>query len=429
MTAAANRYAFDARPLAPGVTLHLHATSKRKTNQLSIAWIGNLGEDVTERALIPALLLRGNQQFPSMREMAQRLEFLYGAALAGDVMKVGERHVVVLRGEVPNDRYLPRGETILADYLDFVAETIARPRLDRGAFPAGVLAQEKENHRRLIEGLLNDKRAYARERCLAEMCRDEAFRLYEYGRVEDLGAITGDGIAGLWRRNVAGAPAHVYFAGDFDFERAAAALAVLGAGRHGALLPVKENPPLRGAAETRRVEEEMDVKQAKLVFGFRTHIRFGDPLLEALSMANGILGVFPSSKLFLNVREAASLCYYASSTLDRTQGLMLIAAGIDAEKREQAEDLILAQVRDVQAGKFTDDELQATRLAFYNQLIMMEDNPRGLMDIDLTWSLAGVAYDHETYKRRLMEATRDEIVEAARKLELDTVYFLKPAIS
>lgn len=170
----------------------------------------------------------------------------------------------------------------------------------------------------------------------------------------------------------------------------------------------------------------MDVHQTQLVLCFRTGVRYGHPRLEALTIANGVLGLFPHSKLFQNVREKASLCYSVHSTLERSHGLLLITAGIKAEKRAEAEALILQQLDDVRSGVITDDELTATLLAFENRLLMLEDSPAALMDIDLTWRLSGVEYDHAAYAARLKQVTRADIMAAMREVQLDTVYVLAP---
>ncbi len=421
-----SEYSFREHALGPGCTLHVQRFGRRKTNQMGVFWVGDLDAGATERALLPSVLLRGTRSHPSLSAVTKRLEFLYGGSIQGDIMKAGERHVISLRIDFVNDNYLPPGESIRAPMLSLVREVMAEPHLEGGSFPAAVFAQEQENHRRLIESLLNDKRAYARERAIQEMCRDEEFRRYEFGSVEDLARITAASLAERWRSIGASAPLHIYFSGDHAEEEILAFLAPLAAGLAGAPRSPRPLAPLRRAGAVREAVEELDVNQAKLVLGFRTGTRFGDPLLEAATVANGILGQFPHSKLFLNVREAAALCYYAHSTIERTHGILLITSGIDVARREEAERLILEQVRDLREGKFADSDLDATIKAYDNRLLMTEDNPRSLMSVDLSWRLAGSAYDHERYRARIRGVTRDEVVEAARRWELDTIYFLRP---
>lgn len=82
----------------------------------------------------------------------------------------------------------------------------------------------------------------------------------------------------------------------------------------------------------RYVEEELPVSQGKLVIGFRLGECMEDPDIAALHVFNSVYGSGTSSKLFMNVRERLSLCYYASSIIDIHKGIMLVASGIEFEK-------------------------------------------------------------------------------------------------
>ena len=159
---------------------------------------------------------------------------------------------------------------------------------------------------------------------------------------------------------------------------------------------------------------------------YRTGVPFTDARVAGLVVGNGILGSFPHSKLFVNVREGASLCYYASSFLERTQALMFISSGIDQARYEEARDLIGVQVADVAAGKFTDEELTATKLALESRLLMLEDSPSALMDIHLAWHLNGAPYDLDAYRKQIVAVTREDVVAAFKEVKPDVVYLLGP---
>lgn len=424
---AAQGFGFEAVEAAPGVHLHVNSTKKRKTNRFALYWIGDLSEaDVTARALLTSVMARGTRSHPSQQAVHQHLEYLYGATLSSDVMKVGERHIIAFRGEFVNDRYLPADEGILDRYIDFAREFIQEPHLEDGKFPEAVLEQEKVNHQRYVESLLNDKRSYAYERCLQHMCPDEPYRLYEYGAVEDLDAIDSAQLLDILESSKKGAETHIYFSGDIEPEAASSALSRLVASSRTEPASLRPRSDNRSVGELRQIEETLDVQQSQLILGYRAHTRFGDESMPALVIANGILGLFAHSKLFVNVREKESLCYAIGSELDRSQGLLFISAGIEVEKAEQARNLIEKQVHDLQAGDFTDDDLLATQAAFLGRLSMLEDNPAAFMGIDLTWRLAGGRYDHDSYCKSLQQVTRDQVVEAAGRLELDTVYLLRP---
>jgi len=430
-TAGPRSGAFRRRDVAPGLSLHLDRDDRRKTNLLNVFWVGALDDDVTARAMLPNVLMRGTRRFPSLQELTRETERLYGASLSTDVRKIGERHVVQLRLEFVNDRYLPGGESILAETMRFAREVLHEPALVGGAFDAEVMRQEKETHRRVIEGLINDKRSFALQRCIEESCPDEPYRRHEQGRVEDLERIDGASLAALWRSLMGSGRIAVYFSGDLPVEEAERALAPLVEERARASREAAALPPLpapRRAGAVREVVERMPIQQANLVQSFRTGIPFAERRMPGLVIGNGILGAFAHSKLFVNVREGASLCYSTGSSLERTHGMLFISSGIDVERYAEARALIGVQVEDVRAGRFTDEELDATKRAFEARLRMLDDSPGARMDIDLAWQVNGHPCDLVAWREKLAAVTRDDVVEAFAPLAADVVYLLAPEV-
>ena len=174
----------------------------------------------------------------------------------------------------------------------------------------------------------------------------------------------------------------------------------------------------------RDVTERMDVSQGKLVMGFRTGITSGDELYPALLMLNGVYGGSLTSKLFMNVREKMSLCYYASSGIDRFKGVMVVSSGVDTEQYETARKEILKQLDACRQGEITEEELESTRSFLISNLKTGEDSPYNLDDFQLGQVIGGYDYTAESLAESLKTTTIPDIQAAAERLRLDTVYFL-----
>jgi len=407
--------------------LAINSNKKMKTVLVVASFIGNLDETVTCKALLPLILRRGTRKFPDMLSLNRYLEGLYGASLTGYVQKVGEWHLLRFRLELVNERFLPGEKGLLRAGLEFLREVLWEPLEVEGGFHPEFLDGEKNNLKLSIESLLDNKSAYAEQRLIEEMCREEPFRLYEQGRVADIPGIEPRSLLELHRRVVREYPFHLYIAGDFDAEAMQAlALEVFSPGaapRTGGLTP---NPipgpiPVRGVRE---VEERMVVNQAKLFLGFRHGITYAHPGYEALLLMNGVLGAFAHSKLFQNVREKAHLAYSIHSSVERTKGLLFIGSGIAPENHKKAHEIILDQVRSLKAGEITDDEMGATVSTILNSNEMLEDNLAALADVDLVWRLHGRELDLLAFRKRIQQVTKEEVVEVARRLEHDTTYLL-----
>ena len=135
------------------------------------------------------------------------------------------------------------------------------------------------------------------------------------------------------------------------------------------------------SAETvREVTESMDVTQGKLVIGMRTGITASDPDYPALVLLNSVYGSGVTSKLFVNVREKRSLCYYASSAVEKFKGLMIVSSGISFDQYETARDAILAELDACRRGEITPEELESARRSLISAVRAGLDTPAALDD-------------------------------------------------
>ena len=413
----------------PG-NLHLAVNSNRKMKTVAVrlSFVGNLGEDsATRLSLLPSVLRRGTRRLPDLQRISRFLEGLYGTSLSTTVHKIGEWHVARFQMDVVNERFLPGGEAVLRQAAEFLRELLVDPVVKGDGFKTEYLDGEKVNLRRAIEGLVDSKGAYAHQRLIENMCPNEPFRLYEHGQIDAIDAIDAVSFRSFHRTVLAEYPLHIYVAGDLDVDRTRDMFSEIFDAdafgrRDGFVLSELPGPVEIGAP--RHVEESMDVNQARLLFGYRHGITHTHPLYEALLVMNGVLGGFSHSKLFQNVREKANLCYSVHSGLERTKGLLFISSGIAPEKYGKAREIILEQVKATQEGQISSDEIDATVSTLVNHNEMLEDNLSALAEVDFSWRLGGRDLDLALLRQRIEKVSRDDLVEAARRLQLDTTYLL-----
>lgn len=414
---------FQERRLSNGLRLHLFRTTKFKTNSLRLFIQEPMGTEVTATALLPFVLRRGTAGHPTTPELSAVWEDLYGAEFRVDVLKLGDRQVQVYGVDIINEAFLPESEGLLSHALGTLREVLLEPRLDGSRLFSDFVQQEKENLRRMIEGVINDKTRYASLRCTEIMGRGASYSAFRYGRVEDLPGISPADLTRRYHESIEGGRVDLYVVGDLSLddlaERAERLLGVRRVER-----PLSNFFPSRPSEPERLVREELPVHQGKLVLGLWTGRPPTDPLYPALVVANGLLGGFSHSKLFQNVREKASLAYYAYSRLDSLLGMMQISAGIEFSDFERTVDIIRAQIRSVQEGDFTTEELDNTKKALRNRLLASEDSPGQKILSSLELELEGREDDLAQRLAALERVTPEEIAAVARDLQYDTVYFL-----
>ncbi len=416
---------FEVFEPARGFRVLVHPTPKFKTITLALYAHRPLGEEATKLALLPQVLRRGCRGYPDMRKIVLFLEGLYGASMGADVAKLGERHLLAFRFEVVNDRFAPRRIRALEKALAFLWSVFSRPVVRKGALDAAWVAQEKENLRRLIEGLVNERMSYAVERCIQEMCRGERYARYEYGRLEEIDPVTPAELARLHARVLVEAPVDLFIVGDVSAPRAAeAAGRTFRFGRRAVRPPPPTEVRAAPADGAREVVEKLDVEQGKLVLGCRTGIAWGHEETFPLVLYNGLLGAFPHSKLFANVREKEGLAYATHSSLDYTKGLLFVTAGIDPAKHARCVEVIRAQMADLAAGRITDDEWEKTRATLADRVRSREDNPSAKISAFLEMALNGRPMTAPEVIEAISAVRREDVVRVASQVRPDTLFFL-----
>jgi predicted Zn-dependent peptidase len=379
---------------------------------------------VTSTALIPFVLRRGNRSYPETIAFREKLDDLYGAGFGFNIFKRGDHQVVQFRLDVINDQFVSSADSLLKEALQFLGETVTAPALENGAFRSQYVEAEKTTVKKRMDAIINDKIRYAAERCVEEMCQGDVYRLHALGRKEDLSGLNAEVLYQQYREWLGQASWDLYVAGDTNLEeveRLAAQAFEMPSGEPAGYSAPARLPP---RDEVRTVVERLDVRQGKLNMGLRTGCLYGSKEYPALLLYNGLLGAFPHSKLFINVREKASLAYYASSRLDGHKGIMTIQSGIEIQNYEKAVQIIRDQLDAMQRGEFSQEDLAKTKAMLTGQLREINDSALERISFDFSAVASGMNLTSEQLISDLNAATMDQIVSAAQAVKLDTIYFL-----
>lgn len=409
--------------LAEGVYLTRLPARKFKTSLLSAQFMTPLSpRTASAQALLPAVLRRGTMRFPDMGALSARLDKLYGAEIDYTVRKKGESQCVGFVASFIDDAFTPGGEKLLEPVAELLGQIICDPVTKNGRFLPEYVEGERTNLVDAIASILNDKREYADLRLLQEMCSGEPYGVSRFGDGETAAKLTGAKVHSAYTGLLSSAPLELFYCGSADKERVETALrqALATLPRKGveALPACLRHQP---RTEIRKATDVMDVTQGKLGLGFTC----GSDDFSALMMGNTLFGGSSNSKLFMNVREKLSLCYYASSMFHRQKGLITVSSGIEFENFQKAYDEILCQLEAVQSGKVEDWELQGARSTLCNAYATIGDAQGKLENFWLGQIATGRNDTPEELAEGIRTVTPKRIFEAMKTVSLDTVYFLK----
>jgi len=382
-------------------------------------------DKASDNAAVPFILRKGFRECPDFTSLNTRLAELYGAVLDADVTKYGGYQVLELSIKGLDNRFALENEDITGRCASLLASVALDPKLGAGGlFDERDVALERQYVIDSIDAEINEKRVYAMARCIQHMCAGEPVAVRRYGERETAEAITAASATEAYRRMAAQAQVEIMFVGSGDAGSAAEVFTK----RFGELArsplscpPVK----LRGAAASvREKTEHMDLSQSKLVMGMRTGQIESLRDTAARRVMSALYGGTPFSKLFLNVREKLSLCYYCAARFDVSTGLLMVDSGVEARNKQLAQEEILRQLQSLQNGEFDESDLVNTKLLMKNSVTTTKDSLTGLEGWYMSQILRGRSMSPEEDTALMDSITRGEVIAAAGAVTLDTIYFL-----
>ena len=410
------------REIMQDVFLTYLPARKFKTSRLTVNLITGLERaGASANALLPAVLSRGTVRHPDMESLSAAMDTLYGATVDSVVRKKGERQCIGFAADFIDDAFTPHGERLLEPVAELMGEMLLEPLTRNGSFLAEYVDSEKANLIDAIRSLRNDKRDWADIRLMQEMCAGEPYSILRLGDEETAAKLNNHCLYRHSSTLLAGSRVEVLYCGSAERQRVEdavlSALAALPRGAAASLPPVEQLPP----RETPRVVTEvMDVNQGKLALGYRCTTED----VPAMILANLIFGGTSNSKLFMNVREKLSLCYYASSSYARSKNIMTVSSGVEQRDYDRAMEEIACQLAAVQNGEWEDWEQAGALQAMLSSLTSLPDSQGALENYYLGQIATDAGETPEELTAALREVTRERIMEAARSAKLDTVYFL-----
>lgn len=413
--------------LKEGITLHIIKTEKFKTNLLAVYLTMPLNkETVTLNALIPAVLKRGSATMQTSDEISKKLEEMYGASFDCGIDKIGDNQILKFYIESINNDYLPINEDLLKQSIEKLLEIIFNPLLENAIFKEEYVQSEKQNLKQIIEGKIDNKAQYAFTKCIEEMYKDKPYGLYKYGYVENLEQIDAKNLYNQYNNLINNCKVDIFISGNIE---------------ENVSNIVKENENIRNlkerkaqfitngeksniSDEIKTIEEKMDISQGKLVIGLDIEEDTKESKYIA-TVYNAILGGTPTSKLFQNVREKSSLAYTASSSYLKHKNNIFIRCGIEIENYEKAVEIIKQQLEEIKNGNFTDDEINSAKTNIIATIKSIPDE----QDTEITYyfgqELSEIKMNFEEYENNVNLVTKQNIIDFANKIKINTIYFLR----
>lgn len=410
--------------LGKGINLTLIPEEKFKTNLVSIYIQRLLDKDeVTKNALLPAIIKSGSEKYPNAREMTAHQDDLYGVSIGADASKRGETQVITFKIISTDEKYLD--EKIFKPVVEFLDEVVNHPLVIDGGFKEEYVEIEKQSLRHRIESVINDKGRYAIERAREEMFKNERYGISDLGYLEDIDKITAKDLYKHYQQIMKNSPIDIVVEGDFDEEEIVNIISNGFNFDREEIIDIPRAEFNKKVEEVKVIEEDMDITQGKLVMGYRCNVDYKNEYrYYSLLVGSNVLGGGPHSKLFMNVREKESLCYYIYSSIEKYKTSMFISSGIESANYDKTVKLIKEQLEYLKEGKISEEELLNSKSALISSLKTIKDSIGGASDFYFSQSMGQTNTSVERIIEMIEKITIEDIVGAVKDIELDTIYFL-----
>ncbi len=383
-------------------------------------------ERISAFSLLSSILVTCSDEYKDFRLLNLELSRLYGADISSNITKVGDNICVSFKVSTIKDAFAFEGDTPVADAVKLLLKLIFEPKVSGGAFDEADIKRERRMLIENINGELNEKRMYAHKRLIEEMFDNSPYGLYRLGDIDEINKLDGKALYDFWQILLKTATVRINIISEKLPEAVLESIKQrFSTIDRSELADCDITVPPANRDEVKYVTEKLDIAQGKLVMGFNGPYGNDETTVGAMVMAD-LFGGGPYSRLFTNVREKQSLCYYCACRINRTKGYLMVDSGIEAENLEKAIKEILNQLEIVKNGGFDDYEFIASKKGLCDSLMSANDSLGG---IDAWYRLRGLqtnVYSPEELALKIKAISKEDIVDAAKKVTLNTVYMLLP---
>ena len=408
--------------IGEGIALTEITDEKFKSNYISVSFVSPVdAKNAPLNTLVAEILASSNRSCPSLAQLSKRLAYLYGALLSTKSRRVGDNQENGLSIEYICDDFTIDKEIVSTKAVEILLECLFDPQLENGAFCEKYVAMRKQELEDNIKAEFNDKFGYSMRRAREVIYKDEPTSVSMLGTVENSRAITPQQLFERYECLKRSAQIEITMCGrDFETVRPVLIEAMQKLERENITTVSYQNlSPLKPQPERRT--ETQDVNQCKMIMAFKSPCK--DVYVAKVFAA--VLGGTPVSRLFSNVREKMSLCYYCSAAYSDLKGTLVVSSGVSRENIEIAEKAILEQLESVKNGEFTNEELENAETYLCTGFKSNNDSIYRMAEYYIAQNTRGTAYSPEQVCEIFKSITRQQVIDCAKSFEYDTFYVMQ----
>ena len=372
-------------------TISIRINFKRKTNR----------EEITKRNLLTRVLLESNEFYKTSRLIEIETENLYGLMLRSSSSISGNYSIMSFESSFLNEEYTDK--KMIEKSLDFILGFLFNPDIEQKEFNEKSFNMCKESLKQEIECLKENPERYGMHKMLEAMDEDAPYAINADGSLENLEKITRENLYEYYQTIIKSDLVDIFIKKPSQSHYV-------------------EHKKINRKSKTKI--ENQDLEQSKLYIGCKLDKLTPFEQKYVMNIYSFILGGSPNSKLFMNLREKNSLCYSVNSSYQPVFNLLIIKAGIDAENFKKSVNLIKEEMKKLEKGQFTEEEIKAGIITYKNTFKEVEDSAFSILNAYTSCEYLG--YDPiEIRIKEIEKVDKESIIKLCKKIHIDTIFLLE----
>ena len=425
----------DRTNIGKKININFIESDKFKTNFIEIDIITKLESELkaSKNALLAKVLKRGSKNFPTMADINKRQNDLYSAKIGAGADKIGEAQILILTAEMLENKYSLDNTDIANETINLLGDIFINPLIENNGFKNDYIEGEKTNLINDILAQINNKNAYVYKKCIENMCKNERFAINNLGSVESVKLIDGKNLYVHYNYILSHCAIEIFCVGKFSekkkeiIEKFKDLLKNIK--RENIETENYETDVILKSDYKGEIIEEMEVNQGKLAIGFRMGTSNKNKGFANFILFDAVYALTPTGKLFMNVREKLSLCYYCRTIVESAKGIITVLCGIENENKQKTIDEILRLLEEMKNGEFTEKDIEAAKLSLINSYKEVFDNAGNIVYWYLRRLLSGNIKSPDDMIEEINKVKKEDIIQSAKNITLDTIYFLQGTIT
>lgn len=379
-------------------------------------------EELTLRSFLFEMLTENNNEYKTRRELVLHLEDLYNTYLYSVTSKVGATIITSLCIDFINPKYT-KGE-FLNNVLKLPFDMINNPNIKNEEFDLNTFNIIKKRIEMDILSINENPKRKSIIECLKETDKDSVTSYNVNGELEDLERITPSNLYEYLKNILNHDIIDIYIIGDLDMDQVANIIK-----EHSKFNILKDKTTnfLVDNKLRKKINEKqgfMDITQAHVAITLNINDMTEFERNYVARVYNGILSDGSlESKLYKYLRNDNSLCYNVSSAYQKYDQLFIIQTAINKENYNLSLKLIKKALKEMELGKFSEDDINNTKETIYSSLNSSYENPGRIVDNYLFQNITDLdplEIRYEKYK----SVTKKDIINFAKKVRINTIYLL-----